>query len=133
MADVRGSSGVCNDRCGCPSPCPGGLACRCASKEGNERLRAQEVLVRGALWVQSMHVQQDGSGRNRNRWQGVQVRRRVTSITSGALAGNIATVTHVAAARSNLLLLLKQAAGERAGAVAAAAMAARAPPVLPES
>ncbi|KAI9181393.1 hypothetical protein LWI28_014598 [Acer negundo] len=34
MADVRGSSGVCNDRCGCPSPCPGGLACRCASKEG---------------------------------------------------------------------------------------------------
>ncbi|KAL5788996.1 hypothetical protein ACOSP7_005945 [Xanthoceras sorbifolium] len=36
MADVRGSSLVCNDRCGCPSPCPGGLACRCASKEGSE-------------------------------------------------------------------------------------------------
>ncbi|KAK0581234.1 hypothetical protein LWI29_011615 [Acer saccharum] len=64
---------------------------------------------------------------------GVRVRRRVTSITSGALAGNIATVTHVAAARSNLLRLLKQAAGARAGAVAAAVLAARAPPVLPES
>ncbi|KAK2665718.1 hypothetical protein Ddye_004292 [Dipteronia dyeriana] len=34
MANVRGSCGVCNDRCGCPSPCPGGLACRCASMEG---------------------------------------------------------------------------------------------------
>ncbi|KAI9180144.1 hypothetical protein LWI28_001700 [Acer negundo] len=63
----------------------------------------------------------------------VRVRRQVTSITSDALAGNIASVTHVAAARSNLLLLLKQAAGVRAWAVAAAALAARAPPVLPDS
>ncbi|KAK2984446.1 hypothetical protein RJ640_026933 [Escallonia rubra] len=30
MAD-RVSAVVCNDRCGCPSPCPGGLACRCRS------------------------------------------------------------------------------------------------------
>ncbi|KAL0348551.1 UNVERIFIED_CONTAM: hypothetical protein Sangu_1082900 [Sesamum angustifolium] len=27
MADVRGSGVVCDDRCGCPSPCPGGIAC----------------------------------------------------------------------------------------------------------
>ncbi|KAJ8530335.1 hypothetical protein K7X08_037170 [Anisodus acutangulus] len=31
MTDVRGSSATCNERCGCPSPCPGGVACRCAS------------------------------------------------------------------------------------------------------
>ncbi|XP_044490005.1 metallothionein-like protein 4B [Mangifera indica] len=36
VADVRGSAVVCNDRCGCPSPCPGGLACSCTGKEGNE-------------------------------------------------------------------------------------------------
>lgn len=36
MADViKGSGGsVCNDRCGCPSPCPGGIACRCTSASG---------------------------------------------------------------------------------------------------
>ncbi|KAL0412343.1 UNVERIFIED_CONTAM: hypothetical protein Sradi_1436000 [Sesamum radiatum] len=27
MADMRGSGVVCDDRCGCPSPCPGGIAC----------------------------------------------------------------------------------------------------------
>nr|AAD02561.1 PGPS/NH21 [Petunia x hybrida] len=31
MADLRGSSAICDERCGCPSPCPGGVACRCAS------------------------------------------------------------------------------------------------------
>lgn len=32
---VKGSSGsVCNDRCGCPSPCHGGIACRCTSASG---------------------------------------------------------------------------------------------------
>ncbi|EEF41472.1 metallothionein-like protein 4B [Ricinus communis] len=29
MADTRGGSIACNDRCGCPVPCPGGTACRC--------------------------------------------------------------------------------------------------------
>ncbi|KAI8533271.1 hypothetical protein RHMOL_Rhmol11G0284800 [Rhododendron molle] len=29
MGDPRGRVVVCDDRCGCPSPCPGGLACRC--------------------------------------------------------------------------------------------------------
>ncbi|CAK9153902.1 unnamed protein product [Ilex paraguariensis] len=34
MADTRGGGGVvCNDRCGCPSPCPGGIACKCRSSE----------------------------------------------------------------------------------------------------
>nr|GMD45700.1 metallothionein-like protein 4B [Ipomoea batatas]GME18882.1 metallothionein-like protein 4B [Ipomoea batatas] len=31
MADMRGSSGICDERCGCPSPCPGGISCRCVS------------------------------------------------------------------------------------------------------
>ncbi|XVE66497.1 hypothetical protein DITRI_Ditri08aG0084200 [Diplodiscus trichospermus] len=30
--EVRGAV-VCNDRCGCPSPCPGGLACRCSTSD----------------------------------------------------------------------------------------------------
>ncbi|KAF8406715.1 hypothetical protein HHK36_008807 [Tetracentron sinense] len=29
MADRRRNTGACNDTCGCPSPCPGGQACRC--------------------------------------------------------------------------------------------------------
>ncbi|KAG7571868.1 Plant EC metallothionein-like protein family 15 [Arabidopsis suecica] len=31
MADTGkgSSSSSCNDRCGCPSPCPGGESCRC--------------------------------------------------------------------------------------------------------
>ncbi|KAL4352361.1 hypothetical protein GQ457_06G003610 [Hibiscus cannabinus] len=33
MADTRGGGVVCNDSCGCPSPCPGGMACRCTTKE----------------------------------------------------------------------------------------------------
>ncbi|EYU40477.1 hypothetical protein MIMGU_mgv1a017202mg [Erythranthe guttata] len=33
MSDMRGSAVVCDDRCGCPSPCPGGIGCRCASGE----------------------------------------------------------------------------------------------------
>ncbi|KAG9442951.1 hypothetical protein H6P81_018805 [Aristolochia fimbriata] len=28
MADVRGVA-VCDETCGCPTPCPGGAACRC--------------------------------------------------------------------------------------------------------
>ncbi|KAF7142801.1 hypothetical protein RHSIM_Rhsim05G0047200 [Rhododendron simsii] len=28
MTDARGSSGICSDMCGCPSPCPGGTSCR---------------------------------------------------------------------------------------------------------
>ncbi|KAH6811997.1 Plant EC metallothionein-like protein [Perilla frutescens var. frutescens] len=35
MADMRGSGVVCNDRCGCPSPCPGGMSCRCTSGGGD--------------------------------------------------------------------------------------------------
>ncbi|XP_015159382.1 metallothionein-like protein 4B [Solanum tuberosum] len=35
MADVRGSCGTCNERCGCPSPCPGGISCRCASSDAS--------------------------------------------------------------------------------------------------
>ncbi|XVF01630.1 hypothetical protein REPUB_Repub04eG0104800 [Reevesia pubescens] len=31
-AEVRGVA-VCKDRCGCPSPCPGGVACRCIAIE----------------------------------------------------------------------------------------------------
>lgn len=33
MAEVRGRGAaiVCNDTCGCPTPCPGGLACKCRS------------------------------------------------------------------------------------------------------
>nr|GMC88170.1 metallothionein-like protein 4B [Ipomoea batatas]GME01161.1 metallothionein-like protein 4B [Ipomoea batatas] len=31
MADMRGSSAICDERCGCPSPCPGGISCRCVS------------------------------------------------------------------------------------------------------
>ncbi|KAL6497944.1 hypothetical protein OROHE_026790 [Orobanche hederae] len=27
MADMRGSGVICDDRCGCPSPCPGGTTC----------------------------------------------------------------------------------------------------------
>ncbi|KAL7257279.1 hypothetical protein ACSBR1_003561 [Camellia fascicularis] len=34
MTDVRGSSGVCDDKCGCPSPCPGSSSCRCDSSRG---------------------------------------------------------------------------------------------------
>ncbi|XP_031383086.1 metallothionein-like protein 4A [Punica granatum] len=34
MADRRETAMAgCNDQCGCPSPCPGGDACRCATKE----------------------------------------------------------------------------------------------------
>ncbi|OMO59138.1 Plant EC metallothionein-like protein, family 15 [Corchorus olitorius] len=35
MADIRAEVGGagCNDRCGCPSPCPGGVACRCKGSE----------------------------------------------------------------------------------------------------
>ncbi|CAH8372410.1 unnamed protein product [Eruca vesicaria subsp. sativa] len=31
MADIGKGTSVagCNDRCGCPSPCPGGESCRC--------------------------------------------------------------------------------------------------------
>ncbi|KAG7570117.1 Plant EC metallothionein-like protein family 15 [Arabidopsis thaliana x Arabidopsis arenosa] len=37
MADTgKGSSvTVCNDRCGCPSPCPGGKSCRCVMREAS--------------------------------------------------------------------------------------------------
>nr|XP_043621970.1 metallothionein-like protein 4B [Erigeron canadensis] len=31
MADMRGSGVICDERCGCPSPCPGGVQCRCKS------------------------------------------------------------------------------------------------------
>ncbi|GKB88690.1 metallothionein-like protein 4B [Tanacetum coccineum] len=31
MADVRGSGVICDERCGCPSPCPGGVKCSCKS------------------------------------------------------------------------------------------------------
>ncbi|KAK1560681.1 hypothetical protein Q3G72_029589 [Acer saccharum] len=122
MADVRGSSGVCNDRCACKE----GISdyehkkCSCGEHCGCNPCTCSKTEVAG-------------TGGKVPCMCGVRVRRRVTSITSGALAGNIATVTHVAAARSNLLRLLKQAAGARAGAVAAAVLAARAPPVLPES
>ncbi|KAJ7978703.1 EC metallothionein-like protein [Quillaja saponaria] len=34
MSDISvGASLICNDRCGCPSPCPGGSACRCTRRE----------------------------------------------------------------------------------------------------
>uniref|UniRef100_A0A7N2L4K8 Uncharacterized protein n=1 Tax=Quercus lobata TaxID=97700 RepID=A0A7N2L4K8_QUELO len=34
MADIRGVSGMgCNDKCGCTVPCPGGVSCRCSSKD----------------------------------------------------------------------------------------------------
>ncbi|XP_059643713.1 metallothionein-like protein 4B [Cornus florida] len=29
--ELRRGAMVCNDRCGCPSPCPGGIACRCTN------------------------------------------------------------------------------------------------------
>ncbi|KAF8013234.1 hypothetical protein BT93_I1178 [Corymbia citriodora subsp. variegata] len=32
MSDLTGTrAGACDDRCGCPSPCPGGTSCRCAT------------------------------------------------------------------------------------------------------
>ncbi|XP_021295547.1 metallothionein-like protein 4A [Herrania umbratica] len=31
-AEVKGVA-MCNDSCGCPSPCPGGGACRCTASE----------------------------------------------------------------------------------------------------
>ncbi|XP_030461309.1 metallothionein-like protein 4B [Syzygium oleosum] len=31
MADRSGTTAGCNDRCGCPNPCPGRDACRCTS------------------------------------------------------------------------------------------------------
>ncbi|CAA0823211.1 EC protein homolog 2 [Striga hermonthica] len=40
MADMRGSAAVCDDRCGCPSPCPGGTTCRCVS--GGEGVSSME-------------------------------------------------------------------------------------------
>ncbi|KAK8561398.1 hypothetical protein V6N12_048470 [Hibiscus sabdariffa] len=87
MADTRGGGVVCNDSCGCPSPCPGGMACRkklrkswfmdislqvrttninemmeqVHDKGDDERDRSQAVLVRRALWLQSMHMQQGRS------------------------------------------------------------------------
>ncbi|KAI3446352.1 hypothetical protein Pfo_003017, partial [Paulownia fortunei] len=61
MSDMRGSRGVaCNDRCGCPSPCPGGNSCRyvrcwcrCKCKYG-----AQAVLVWRTLRVQHLQLLQ---------------------------------------------------------------------------
>ncbi|KAL6514485.1 hypothetical protein OROGR_020064 [Orobanche gracilis] len=35
MADMRGSGVMCDDRCGCPSPCPGGTTCRCGDSGGD--------------------------------------------------------------------------------------------------
>ncbi|XP_020554543.1 LOW QUALITY PROTEIN: metallothionein-like protein 4B [Sesamum indicum] len=33
MADMRGSVGAaCDNRCGCPSPCPGGASCRTSTE-----------------------------------------------------------------------------------------------------
>ncbi|XAR59894.1 hypothetical protein NMG60_11015898 [Bertholletia excelsa] len=29
MADLKGAAVVCDDKCGCPTPCPGGSVCRC--------------------------------------------------------------------------------------------------------
>ncbi|XP_052194676.1 metallothionein-like protein 4B [Diospyros lotus] len=34
MADLRGSGAVCDEWCGCPVPCSGGLACRCSTSSG---------------------------------------------------------------------------------------------------
>ncbi|KAI8553899.1 hypothetical protein RHMOL_Rhmol05G0052200 [Rhododendron molle] len=34
MTDARGSSGICSDSCGCPSPCPGGTSCSCYTTTG---------------------------------------------------------------------------------------------------
>ncbi|XP_015893069.1 EC protein I/II-like [Ziziphus jujuba] len=33
MTDRLGGIKTCDDTCGCPSPCPGGLACRCTSSD----------------------------------------------------------------------------------------------------
>ncbi|XP_030486179.2 EC protein I/II-like [Cannabis sativa] len=33
MSDTAGNMKVCNDKCGCTVPCPGGLACRCTPGE----------------------------------------------------------------------------------------------------
>ncbi|GKV19066.1 hypothetical protein SLEP1_g29366 [Rubroshorea leprosula] len=35
MAATEGVVVVCDDRCGCPSPCPGGTACRCPTAEAS--------------------------------------------------------------------------------------------------
>ncbi|XP_021752958.1 metallothionein-like protein 4B [Chenopodium quinoa] len=36
MADIKGSSTAgCNDKCGCPSPCPGDDTCRCTTSGGD--------------------------------------------------------------------------------------------------
>ncbi|KAL0331866.1 UNVERIFIED_CONTAM: Metallothionein-like protein 4B [Sesamum calycinum] len=38
MADMRGSGGggACDNKCGCPSPCPGGVSCRCSMDDTTE-------------------------------------------------------------------------------------------------
>ncbi|EOX98894.1 Plant EC metallothionein-like protein [Theobroma cacao] len=33
---AKGIGVACDERCGCPSPCPGGVACRCASGDTSE-------------------------------------------------------------------------------------------------
>ncbi|CAL5402354.1 unnamed protein product [Camellia sinensis] len=42
MTDVRGSSGVCDDKCGCPSPCPGSSSCSAivVQERGEEMIQA---------------------------------------------------------------------------------------------
>ncbi|KAL6531929.1 hypothetical protein OROMI_028292 [Orobanche minor] len=42
MADMRGSGVTCDDRCGCPSPCPGGTTCA-----------HQAVVILAARWSTS--------------------------------------------------------------------------------
>ncbi|PON89908.1 EC metallothionein-like protein [Trema orientale] len=41
MTDTLGGVKVCNDTCGCPTPCPGGLACRCRTSETTSGVGAE--------------------------------------------------------------------------------------------
>ncbi|OMP03260.1 Plant EC metallothionein-like protein, family 15 [Corchorus capsularis] len=33
---AKGTGVACDERCGCPSPCPGGISCRCASGDTSD-------------------------------------------------------------------------------------------------
>ncbi|PQM38980.1 metallothionein-like protein 4B [Prunus yedoensis var. nudiflora] len=65
MADTTTAGGIkasCNDSCGCPNPCPGGVTCRQVYQHhrGHERGRgSHDVLVRGALWLQPVHLREE--------------------------------------------------------------------------
>ncbi|KAK4477277.1 hypothetical protein RD792_016491 [Penstemon davidsonii] len=66
---MRGSrSGSCDDRCGCPAPCPGGIACAHLAEEEEEmRQRWSTSSARAGNTVDAIPV----SVPRRKRWGGL--------------------------------------------------------------